>query len=137
MSGSITWREYTSDSGVIYSIKVDKSNARLINVYNGEELCSPRGANWARFPIGFSPRLLYCFDQYNPRKKKTLIMGNKKVVDETSTYGNIYLSAYDANGEPDGKHNWLVTGYRGESFTLPYLYSQVDSGLTDGTFNEQ
>jgi hypothetical protein len=137
MSLSRTWREYVSESGVIYSIQVDKSNARLINVYNGEAICNVRGFNWEPLPIGLSPRTLYCFDQYNPKKKKSLILGNPKLINQVSMGGNIYLTAYDANGEPDGKHNWLVTGYRGESFTFPYFYNQVDTALNDGSFTQQ
>jgi hypothetical protein len=137
MSGSITWREYISDCGVAYSIAVDKSNAKLFNQFNGEAVCNPRGFNAPQLPIGLKPRLLYCVAQYNPKKKKILICGNRKIFDDNTAKGNFYLYSLDELGEPEGKIVWLITGYKGESCTLPYYYFQLDQGLTDGNINTQ
>jgi hypothetical protein len=134
MSGSITWREYTSDTGKVYAIAQDKSAASLLNAANGEAVSNVRTLLSAPlFPIGFKPRRIHCFQQSHPKVKRSFVFGNPKLLKGYSAeLGSHYLYATSPNGEQYGDL-WLITGYTGEQVTLPLYYSQVDTGLNDGT----
>lgn len=128
MAGSKTWREYRADTGELYSINMDESNARAIAPWNGQELAKLRTANHRPFPIGFTPRVLHTWCQSNPKRKRDFIVGNPAV------YGDQYLhigQLYVTTENPS--EVWIVTGYRGESIRTPTYYFQTDTGLDDGS----
>lgn len=134
MSGSRTWREYTSDHGTIYSIEVDKSNAKLIAAFTGEALCNVRGATWELPPKSLILRRIHCFSQYNLSIKRSFICGNPKVISKSALrIGNEYLSDLVPTPGALDIPIWIISGYTGERFTNPPYYSQLDTGLTDGT----
>jgi hypothetical protein len=127
MAGSLTWREYESDFGIKYSIKIDKSNANLTDKTRTILLCNPRSQNWKLAPVGLTLRRINCFSQLNRQLKRSFILGNKS---------NILIPNLEIGGEyiynNDGISSWIITGYIGEKFTCPQYFNQFDTGLTDG-----
>jgi hypothetical protein len=134
MAGSLTWREYTSDHGTIYSIRVDKSNASLVAAFTGEILCKVRQTSWELPPKSLILRRIHCFSQYNQDVKRSFIVGNPKVIGNSNLrIGQEYISdSAPVLGSLDVPV-WLISGYTGERFTNPPYYSQLDTGLNDGT----
>jgi hypothetical protein len=128
MAGSLTWREYQSDFGITYSIKIDKSNANLTDKTGSILLCNPRTQNWELPPKTLRLRRIHCFSQLNVMLKRSFILGNKS---------NLLIPNLAIGGEyiynNDGISSWIITGYTGEKFTCPQFINQTDTGLNDGT----
>jgi hypothetical protein len=134
MSGSLTWREYESDHGVKYSIKVDKSNANLRGAYSGLILCKPREVNLKLPPKTLVLRRIHCFAQYNPNIRRSFICGNKEVIKNPNMeIGQEYITDLADVAGSISIPVWIVTGYVGERFTVPTYYYQIDTGLNDGS----
>jgi hypothetical protein len=138
MAGSKTWREYTSDHGTIYSIQIDKSNAKLIAGFTGEALCNVRGSTWELPPKSLILRRIHCFSQYNQSVKRSFVVGNPKVLNNSKLrIGEEYLSDLVPTPGALDVPVWLISGYTGEKFTNPPYHSQLDTGLDDGSaFNQ-
>lgn len=134
MSGSLTWREYESDHGTIYSIRTDKSNARLLCAFTGEALINVRGANWELPPKTLVLRRLHCVAQFNLSVKRSFVVGNRKAISLSNLrIGQEYLVDQNSTAGALDIGVWIITGYTGEKFTCPKYINQIDSGLTDGT----
>jgi hypothetical protein len=134
MAGSLTWREYTSDHGTIYSIRVDKSNANKQAAYTGENLCEVRGANWELPPKGLIFRRVHCFSQESLNIRRSFIVGNPKCINKSNLrIGQEYLINPGATPGDTSLNAWIITGYTGERFTCPPFYGQLDTGLNDGS----
>jgi hypothetical protein len=132
MAGSLTWREYTSDHGTIYSIRVDKSNANKRTAYTGEELCSPRGFIWELPPRSLILRRVHCFSQESVNIRRSFIVGNPKCLNRSNLrIGQEYLVSPSATPGDTALSAWIITGYTGERFTCPPFYNQLDTGLND------
>jgi hypothetical protein len=127
MSGSITWREYITDTGKSYSFQCDKSNAELINVSNGQMLSNRRTSNNSPLlPRYFTPRKIHLRPQFQPNRSISLVFGNPQLLKGyLAENGQHYINQADGS-------ILLITGYTGEKTTYPIYYNQVDSGLTDG-----
>lgn len=134
MSGSLTWREYESDHGTLYSIRLDKSNASLRTNYTGENLCIVRGSNWKLPPKSLVLRRVHCFAQNNVKLKRSFIVGNKKVISSPfMEQGQEFFVRPGVTDGDIGVQYWVVTGYTGEKFTPPQFYGNPDTGIDDGT----
>lgn len=134
MAGSLTYREYQSDHGTKYSIRVDESNARLRNSSLTERLCNVRTANWELPPKTLILRRIHCRAQFNLNLKRSFIVGNPIIISGSALrIGEEYLAAVDSQDNPLEAQLWIITGYTGEKFTPPVFYNQLDTGLTDGT----
>lgn len=134
MSGSLTWREYESDHGTLYSIQVDKSNANLLAAFSGEILTNKRGFNWKLPPKSLILRRLHCFAQFNPKIRRSFIVGNKKVISgQFMEIGQEYISVSTPTAGDLGVAIWVITGYTGEKFSAPTYINNADTGLDDGT----
>lgn len=134
MSGSMTWREYTTDYGGVFSIKVDKSNANLVGASTGLIMCKKRLANAPVVPRQLTPRYIHCFNQQNTKIRRSFVCGDKNsIFDANMNIGGQFL--YNSGFVPDdsGAVVWIITGYTGEKFTCPIYYGQIDTGLTDGS----
>jgi hypothetical protein len=132
MAGSLTWRQYLSDTGVAYSIMVDKSNANIQIAETGEVLCEVRGANFKCLPKMITPRIIYAYPINFPRMRKAFIVGNRKCI-QVDRFVNGDISLVD---NATGTY-WVITGYRGEKIRdLPTYWNQIDTGLTDGTTSQ-
>jgi len=130
MAGSRTWREYTSDTGLVFSIAIDESNANLFASLTGTRLAKIRTTNAPPLPIGIRPRVIHCWQQSNPTLKRSLIIGDPAIIKTAASLdGSLYF--YNA-GYTDV---WITTGYRGESISYPRYYLQLDTGLNDGTIS--
>jgi hypothetical protein len=134
MSGSLTWREYESDHGVKYSIKVDKSNSNIASAYGGLLLCKPRDSNLKLAPKTLKLRRVHCFAQYNPKLKRSFICGNRSLIsDQNMEIGQEYLISAPLVDGDAGVLVWIISGYTGERFSVPTYYQNADTGLDDGT----
>jgi len=134
MAGSITWREYETDWGKKYSIRVDKSNAGKLAAFTSEILCKPRTETLELPPKGLVLRRLHCFSQDGLNLKRSFIIGNPKVIRLANlSIGQEYIyQSAPSDGDPY-LSAWIITGYTGERFTCPVYYSQLDTGLDDGS----
>jgi hypothetical protein len=134
MSGSITWRQYETDFGVKYSIQVDESNANKIAAYTGQQLCNQRSSTWECPPKSLILRRIHCTSQESVNIKRSFIVGNPKVISLSNLgIGQEYLYNPSATPGDTSVSAWIITGYTGEKFTCPLYYSQLDTGLNDGT----
>jgi len=130
MAGSLTWRQYETDNGSIFTIKMDKSNANFISFFTGELLCEPRTFNWQQLPKLIKPRVVYAYNSLNKRERKSFIVGNVKAFKED----RFYYGASILQTSVTGGTFWIITGYRGERIRdMPKYFNQEDTGLTDGT----
>jgi hypothetical protein len=138
MSGSLTYRKYTADSGVDYSIKVDESNANTIISGGGGvggQLCPPRTANNPDLPRGLKKRYVLAYSADNPSIRRKFYIGDRSLLAALLLPGT-RLSAEEYPGDDDTAgvvNQWVVTAYRGEKVPIIPAFSAPDTGLTDGT----
>jgi hypothetical protein len=133
MSGSRSWREYISDAGVKYSLQVDESNANLITAFTQVILCPVRTSNPPPMPVGLTPRRVHCFAQYNPRIRRSFIVGNPSFYTSRLARGEEYIYTLTPGIDESEVNLWIITGYTGEKFSCPTYYQNADTGLIDGT----
>ena len=137
MAGSLTWRKYTSDNGLEYSIKIDESNANAY-IQSLTVLCAIRTANHPPLPCNIKPRLIHAVAYFDQSIKRSFVMGNRDHLSQfyALTPGAMYLN-YDNAGTGGADFYWLITGYVGETIRdmteLTRFDYLKDSGLTDGT----
>ena len=137
MAGSRTWRTYTTDDNISYSIQVDKSNANgAISGGSGTNvLCLPRTANLPQPPKGFRYRYALAYNQANPKERRKFVIGNTSLIVSIVTPGCIILAEdYPGGGDTAGNNvNWVVTFYSGEKRRLVPVFAAPDTDLNDGT----
>jgi hypothetical protein len=139
MSGSMTHRTYTSDSGVVYSVKVDESNANAIATngagVSSSALLPARTVNSPYPPCGMKPRYANCYNSANPNQKRRFKFTTAAAVVLASDGATISAEDYPAGGgnAPGTVQTWVVTSIRGEKSRKAPSITSVDTGLTDGT----
>lgn len=135
MAGSITNRQYITDSGVRYSIRVDKSNANGNIGGDARSLCGLREGNYPALPAGFGKRYLLAFLKSNPLVKRKFFVGNADVLRVALLPGStISASPYAAtDGGPGPEEEFVITAYRGERQRVEADYLAGDTGLDDGS----
>lgn len=136
MAGSLTWREYTSDNGVPYAIRVDESNARGAFTGGGADpLCPPRATDVPPLPNTIKPRYLLAYNQAKPVQKRKFILGDAGQIESALTVGaTITAEQYPGAADTAGNNvTWVVTFYSGEKQKLVPAVSSPDTGLTDGS----
>lgn len=136
MAGSRTWRAYTADSGVIYSVNVDKSNsnAAVTGGSGGAALLPVRTANAAQLPRGVKMRYVLTYNQANPAQHRKFYVGTQAGALALANGSSITGEDYPGSGDTPGSNvTWIVTAYRGEKARLPAAFTSPDTGLTDGT----
>lgn len=143
MAGSLTYREYTADNGISYSIKIDESNANctvtnpLTNTTSGA-LCKVRTANLPTMPAGMKPRYCYGYLAANVLVKRKFIVGDPTLIPSINTVGatgltTSYPSPTDTSGTSVG---WIMSNVRGEKSRKAPSITAPDTGLTDGTVTQ-
>jgi hypothetical protein len=135
MAGSLTWRQYTSDSGVAYSIKIDESNGNGTVGTTAGALCPIRTANSAIPPAGLKPRYVNAYNQAVPLQKRRFIIGTAAASAALALPGaTITASATAGPGDAAGATvTWVVTSVRGEKSRQAPAFAAPDTGLTDGS----
>jgi hypothetical protein len=142
MSGSMTYRTYTSDGGVVYSLKCDESNANAIAI-NGAGVSSSallpvRTVNSPLPPCSLKPRYANCYNQANPNQKRRFKFTTAAAVVLASEGATISAEDYPAGGgnSPGTVQTWIVASVRGEKSRKTPAVSAPDTGLTDGTVSQ-
>jgi len=136
MAGSLTWRQYQSDDGTTYAIKVDESNARgAITGGTADPLCPVRTANIPPLYKGIRPRYVLAYNSAVPTQRRKFVIGDKTLLTRTLTIGaTITAEQYPSAGDAPGSNvTWVITYFGGERQKLIPTFSSVDTGLTDGT----
>jgi hypothetical protein len=141
MSGSRTWRAYTSDSGTQYSIAVDKSNASAIPTGGGSAggaLCPARTINAPRLPRGLKTRYVNAYNQANPLERRKFTVGSTAAIATVIAPGaTIAGEDYPGAGDTAGTSvTWVITSYRGEKTNNAPAFTAPDTALTDGTVTQ-
>jgi hypothetical protein len=143
MSGSLTYRTYTSDDGKDYSVKIDKSNAQGLATQSGgvgtstTELCPVRTANHPPLPKSVKMRYVNCYNPNAPLQKKRLYVGDVSQMSRlAATGGAVILVETLSNGAAGASVIWVVESYRGEAGRVVPPFSAPDSGLNDGTVGQ-
>jgi hypothetical protein len=97
-----------------------------------------RGSTWELPPKSLILRRIHCFSQYNQSVKRSFVVGNPKVLNNSKLrIGEEYLSDLVPTPGALDVPVWLISGYTGEKFTNPPYHSQLDTGLDDGSaFNQ-
>ena len=120
MSGSLTWRTYTTDGGTANSVFRDESNAEAtagaLTMLTAFTAGAPGLSNLIK------PRYVNTQLSTDPTRRKRFIVGL------ISTYNSITSgSTIVETGTAGG--TWNVTGKVGEKQRIP---TSVDTGQTDG-----
>lgn len=139
MAGSLTWRQYKSDTGAVYSVACDKSNANCqTNLTRSGAIMPPRISNLPSLPIGLEMRFYYAISQSAPNKKRKFYIGDLLFVLPGSITGTDYIIEFTGNVPGVGVELWLITGYVGERWRdIPRFAGEIDSGLSDGAPGSQ
>lgn len=143
MAGSMTYRSYTSDGGVTYSVKCDESNADAIAVSgtgtsSGVVLLPVRTANAPLLPRGAKLRYANCSNSNNPLQKRRFAFTGASAAILATDGATISAPAYPGpNGTTAGTAIvWKVNSLRGEKFPKAPAFDSPDTGLTDGTITQ-
>lgn len=135
MAGSIDYRTYTSDSGIAYSVRVDKSNASATVSGGAGELLPARTANNPPLPKGLKMRYALAYSVNNPRIKRKFYIGTAANITAALAVGSV-ITAPDypgSNGGPGTSVQFTITAYRGEQNSKIPAFNADDTGLTDGS----
>ena len=138
----MTYRGYTSDSGAVYSIKCDESNANATATGGSGTVSSVllpvRVANAPLPPCGLKSRYANCYNQANPNQKRRFKFSTAAAAVITSSGATISAEDYPAGGgnAPGVTQTWVVTSVRGEKTRQAPPFSAPDTGLTDGTVSQ-
>jgi hypothetical protein len=135
MSGSLTWRQYTTDAGIAYSIKIDESNANGTVGTAAGALCPVRTANLPLPPCGFKGRYVNTYNQALPVQKRRFLIGSLSALSALALPGSTIVASANAGpGDTAGATaTWVVSSIRGERLRLAPAFGAPDTGLTDGT----
>jgi hypothetical protein len=116
MSGSIRWFQYTTDGGVNYAVRGDKSNIQAVNPSAaGTPANLPTGA----VPSNVKARYALFSDSTGLIKRKVIILTASDLAALTPT------TSFTPTGETVAV---ALTSVRGEKITLPKL---IDTGRTN------
>ena len=135
MAGSLTYRTYTADSGVSYSIKIDESNAQAaISGGAAGALCPVRSGNFPAPPSGLKYRYILCYNQAEPDQRRKFTIGDPTlVVSATAPGATLTAESYPGVNDTTGSNvTWIITAYRGEKSRGIPAITATDTGLTDG-----
>lgn len=142
MSGSMTFRTYASDGGIVYSLKCDESNANAIATSGSgtasSALLPTRTANSPLPPVGLKPRYANCYNSTSPNQKRRFKFTAAASAVLASDGATISAEDYPAGGgnAPGTTQTWVVTSVRGEKSRKTPAITAVDTGLTDGTTSQ-
>lgn len=120
MAGSIKWVRYVSDSGQIYSVKLDESNA-IAGGFDDQG----DGQTTGEFPRGSTMRYVNCQHAESGAKRRVYLGKPLNPLRNGGTVNLILYSGTQATVVP-----FQVTSYRGEQRRLVFA---VDTALNDGT----
>jgi hypothetical protein len=133
MAGSLIYRDYTSDSGVIYAVKLDESNSEA--TIGGTVLVPARAAAGAvQKPAGLKLRYANAYNQDNPSQKRRFYLGTAAVATAAAAAGAT-ISAEDypgADAAAGVAQTWVITSLRGEKAVKVPAVAAPDTGLDDG-----
>jgi hypothetical protein len=121
MSGSLTWRTYTGDSGIQYSVFRDESNSEAIPTPGTATLLSPFVTGAGGLPNLIKPRYVNAVLSTNAAIKKRFIVGTVAIFSAIVAGGTI-----TENTTP--VQIWNITGKVGEKQRIP---TATDTGQTD------
>jgi hypothetical protein len=137
MAGSMTWREYTDDAGIVWSIRIDKSNANAVVSGGTDPLCLPRSANSPVYKGTNGLRSVYTYCEQSPRIKRRFTVGSPSLVQSILTSGTISALIYPSgSGGATVNGTWVITSYRGHRSNLSPPILGNDTGLNDGTVGQ-
>lgn len=139
MSGSRSWRQYSTDAGVNYSVNMDESNANGTQG-SGGVLCAVPTANLPRLPMGVKKRYVIAYAINNPKIKRKFTVGSTARFAALQAAAGTAISAadYSASGNSTGGTLvlWQISYFRGEAARLPAAFNAVDTGLDDGSVSQ-
>lgn len=133
MAGSRKKFQYTNDSGVLYGVTLDESNAE--GTIGNVPMFLPRTTQVPDVPKGTKLRFVNTFLVSNPSIKRKFYIGNPQAIIQAVNgavlSAVVYPNATDTAGTPA---NWTITSYRGEGSNPPQPVNSTsgDTGLTDG-----
>jgi hypothetical protein len=135
MAGSLTYRSYTGDDGISYSIRVDESNANGVVQSSSNILLPVRTADLPPLPTGLKPRYVLARSIGNPNIKRKFYVGVPSDVGFINLPGStITCEDYPGAGGTAGAATvFIITAYRGEKINKIPSFTALDTGLTDGT----
>jgi hypothetical protein len=138
MAGSLTWRQYTTDAGVSYSIRIDESNANAALVGGtAGAIMSIRTANLPLIPVGIKKRYVNAYNSALPAQKRKFYIGSAAVASTLVSGSTLSAEAYPGTVDTAGTAvTWIITSYRGEKSRFAPAFSAADTGLTDGTVSQ-
>jgi hypothetical protein len=141
MSGSRSWREYTSLAGTKYAINMDESNANATVGGAGGNvvlMAIPTQNNPAA-PCGLKPSYINAYLLSNPRIRRQFKIGNNDARLALAQPGAqisavVYANPADTAGTTE---LWGLGELIGEkSGRRPPAFNAADTGLTDGTTSQ-
>jgi hypothetical protein len=135
MSGSLTYRSYTSDNGIIYSVKTDESNAEA-RVVGGaaNDLMPIRTANSPALPTGVKKRYVNTFNSALPAQRRRFYVGTLAAFAQATAAGaQLTTNEFSGAGNTTSTTiTWNVSSFSGEKARVIPSFSASDTGLTDG-----
>ena len=135
MSGSLTYRSYTSDSGTTYSVKVDESNseARVVGGLAADVMLV-RTANSPALPSGLKKRYVNCVNAALPTQRRRFYIGTLASFAQAVAPGaQLTTNEFSGAGNTTSATvTWSVTSFSGEKSRVIPAFGSADSGLTDG-----
>jgi hypothetical protein len=122
MSGSLTWRVYTGDGGVQYSVFRDESNSESVVTGSSAPLLGAFVAGAQGLSQLIRPRYVNAQLSTDPTRRKRFVVGT------VAAFGAITAGATITENTTPALV-WNVTGKVGEKVRIP---TSVDTGQTDG-----
>jgi hypothetical protein len=116
MSGRQVDFTYTSDNGINYKIRLDRSNGRALAVGNGLQICYPAVESLIAIPDNIKPRLLYTYNRDVPRQRRRFVVGYLPIWQWLLSKENpAIVSAQYLPDSVEGINTaWIITAYTGE-----------------------
>jgi len=139
MAGSGTYRQYDSDDGNSYTIRVDESNARgAVTGGDASPLCAIRTTDPPPLPRGMRPRYVLAYNSAKPVQRRRFYVGDKTQVSALLAPGStITAEQYPGAADTAGSNvTWVVTFFGGEKWRKIPSHTATDTGLTDGTSSQ-
>jgi hypothetical protein len=130
----MTWREYRDDRGVVWSIRIDKTNADATVTGGGAALCIPRSANYPVLKGNGGLRSVYTYCSQAPAIRRRFTVGDPSLVAAILSSGTLSALIYPSGGGGAASlGTWVVTSYRGDKSALAPPILGDDTGLNDGS----
>jgi hypothetical protein len=135
MSGSLTYRAYTSDTGIVYSVKVDESNSEA-RVVGGaaNDVMPARTVNAPAVPSGLKKRYVNTFNSALPAQRRRFYIGNLAAFAQATAAGaQLTTNEFSGAGNTTSATvTWNVSSFSGEKSRVIPAIAATDTGLTDG-----